>query len=89
MPPGVPARGKDVLVQGVPKAFAASQVTAMKIAPVETVIMGDYAFSRGNYAQTAMVKGSPVELEGKFMTIFRRQEDGSWRIYRDIFNPNR
>jgi ketosteroid isomerase-like protein len=27
-------------------------------------------------------------LEGKFLTIFRRQDDGTWRIYRDAFNFN-
>jgi len=27
-------------------------------------------------------------LEGKFLTIFRKHDDGSWRIYRDAFNFN-
>ena len=88
MPPGMPARGKDVLVVGVPKAFEAMPASAMEITPAETVIMGDWAFSRGNYTATQTVQGSTVEVDGKFMTIFRRQDDGSWKIYRDIFNSN-
>jgi uncharacterized protein (TIGR02246 family) len=88
MPPGVPARGKDALVVGVPKAFEAVPASAMEITPVETVIMGDWAFSRGNYTATQTVQGNTVEVDGKFMTIFRRQDDGSWKIYRDIFNSN-
>lgn len=89
MPPGRPARGKDVLVASVPKAFAAVPASVMEITPEETVIMGDWAFSRGHYTATQTVQGNAVEVDGKFMTIFRRQEDGSWKIYRDIFNSNR
>ena len=88
MPPGMPARGKDVLVVGVPKAFEAMPASAMEITPAETVIMGDWAFSRGNYTATQTVQGNTVEVDGKFMTIFRRQDDGEWKIYRDIFNSN-
>lgn len=88
MPPGVPARGKDVLVQGVPKAFEAMPASAMDIRPEEIVIMGDWAFSRGNYSASLTSQGNAVEVDGKFLTIFRRQDDGSWKIYRDIFNAN-
>ena len=88
MPPGIPARGKDALVVGVPKAFEAMPASAMEITPAETVIMGDWAFSRGNFTATQTVKGNTVEVDGKFMTIFRRQDDGTWKIYRDIFNSN-
>ncbi|MBY6115780.1 nuclear transport factor 2 family protein [Mameliella alba] len=89
MPPGVPARGFDALKVGVPKGFAAKPATAMQILPVETVVMGDWAFSRGTYTATIAGQAGPVEVDGKFMTIFRRQDDGGWRIYRDIFNSNR
>lgn len=88
MPPGIPARGVDVLKVGVPRAFAAAPASAMEISPEEIVIMGDWAFSRGNYTATVMRQGAASETDGKFMTIFRRQDDGSWRIYRDIFNSN-
>lgn len=89
MPPGMPARGKDVLLGGVPKAFAAMPASAMEIVPEETVIMGDMAFSRGTYIAALTVKGNEVNVDGKFMTIFRRQPDGTWKIYRDIFNSNK
>lgn len=88
MPPGMPARGKDVLMVGVPKAFVAMPASAMEISPEEIVIMGDWAFSRGNYTAALTSQGNEVEVDGKFMTIFRRQEDASWKIYRDIFNSN-
>jgi ketosteroid isomerase-like protein len=54
---------------------------SMEINSEEVVVTGDWAFSRGNFTVNNA-------LEGKFLTIFRRQDDGSWRIYRDAFNFN-
>ena len=88
MPPGMPARGKDVLVVGIPKAFGAIPVSMMDIMPDEIVVAGDWAFSRGNYVVDQVVGGNPVHVDGKFMTILKRQDDGSWKLYRDIFNSN-
>ena len=88
MPPGMPARGKDKLKVGVPKAFAAVPVKSMDITPIDIEVAGDWAFSRGVYTSTREVDGSDVETDGKFMTILKRQDDGSWKIYRDIFNSN-
>lgn len=89
MPPGIPARGVEQLKVGVPKGFAAVPVTAMEITPIDIEIAGDWAFSRGEYSVTQVVKGSDVDIDGKFMTILKRQDDGSWKIYRDIFNSNK
>ncbi|MCB0095597.1 MAG: ester cyclase, partial [Caldilineaceae bacterium] len=32
--------------------------------------------------------GMPVIMDGKYMSILQRQPDGSWKLYRDIFNSN-
>jgi ketosteroid isomerase-like protein len=88
MPPGMPARGKDVLDAGIPKAFSAIPAKAVNINPEEIVVAGDWAYSRGSYNADQVVQGKDVHIDGKFLTIFRRQDDGSWRIYRDIFNFN-
>lgn len=56
----------------------------MQITPEEVVIVSDWAYACGTYTVDAGGK----HLEGKFLTIFRREGDGSWRIFRDIFNPN-
>lgn len=89
MPPGVPARGMDALKVGVPKGFAAVPVSQMEITPIDIEIAGDWAFARGEYTATQVVGGNDVEVDGKFMTILKRQDDGSWKIYRDIFNSNK
>lgn len=81
MAPGMPAAPFEKFSQGIPAAFAASQPRSMTIDADEVVITGEWAFSSGNFKVGEKV-------DGKFLTIFRRQEDGSWRIYRDAFNMN-
>ena len=51
---------------------------------------GDWAYSRGVYRATLTPKqgGTPIAIDGKYMTILARQGDGSWKIHRDIFNSN-
>jgi uncharacterized protein (TIGR02246 family) len=56
----------------------------------EVSTAGDWAFSRGTYRATLTPKqgGKPIPIDGKYMTILARQQDGSWKIHRDIFNSN-
>lgn len=80
MPPGRPAMDFATFAPGTPQRFA-KPPAAMEINSEEVVIADDWAYSRGTFVVNNTV-------EGKFLTIFRRQEDGSWRIYRDAFNMN-
>jgi uncharacterized protein (TIGR02246 family) len=88
MPPGIPARGKDVLVEEIPKRYTPEFASAMHINPEEIEIAGDWAYSRGTYDVIVGSGGSARTIDGKFMTIFKREDDDSWKIYRDIFNSN-
>jgi len=51
---------------------------------------GDLAFARGTYTLTLTPKagGSDISVDGKLMTVFEKQQVGSWKIHRDIFNSN-
>lgn len=80
LPPGAPAVDFATFAPGTPERFA-KPPASMEIKSEEVVVTGDWAFSRGNFTVNNA-------LEGKFLTIFRRQDDGSWRIYRDAFNFN-
>lgn len=78
MPPGAPAVDFATFAPGTPERFA-KPPASMVINAEEVVVTGDWAYSRGTFTVNEAV-------EGKFLTIFRRQDDGSWRIYRDAFN---
>ncbi|MDG4648685.1 hypothetical protein P6F26_09515 [Roseibacterium sp. SDUM158017] len=53
----------------------------MEVNSEEIVIADGWAYSHGTFTVDEAV-------EGKFLTIFRRHDDGKWRIYRDAFNMN-
>jgi uncharacterized protein (TIGR02246 family) len=56
----------------------------------EVEVAGNWAYARGTYKATLTPKqgGKTIPIDGKYMTILARQDDGSWRIHRDIFNSN-
>ena len=90
MPPGEPAVvGKENILARNSAAFAPFDAN-MSITNEEVVAAGDWAFARGVYAATLTPKagGDDVLVDGKYMTILQKQPDGTWMIYRDIFNSN-
>jgi ketosteroid isomerase-like protein len=93
MRPDNPARGRpelDAFVVSSWKARMDAFDTKMSITPLEITVAGSWAYSRGVYTQemTAKATKKVAHFEGKFLTIFKRQDDGSWKIYRDCFNSN-
>lgn len=87
-PPGADGMAFETFSKGIPGKFAASTTTAMEITPTEIVVMGDWAYSLGTYTKDWVADGEDMHLDGKFMTILKRAEDGGWRLYRDIFNDS-
>jgi uncharacterized protein (TIGR02246 family) len=52
---------------------------------------GDLAYTIGHYKLSATPKAKgppPIEEEGKFVEILKRQPDGSWKYVVDMFSPN-
>ena len=91
LPPNAPAKvGKAAILADVEGEMAASTVTEFEILAEEVQSFDDLAYARGTY--TAMIElnagGDPILVDGKFLTVFQLQSDGSWLIYRDIFNSN-
>ncbi len=91
MPPDMSPRvGKETIYAAVSGFLSQYEYTDFVIDNEDAVANGDLAFARGTYAASFAAKsgGDPVSVEGKYMTILRRQADGTWKIYRDIFNSN-
>ena len=91
LPPGAPAvNGKEAIYAGIVSDLDTFEYTEFVITPEELSVNGDMAISRGVYSLTFVAKtgGDPMQLDGKYMTHIRQQPDGSWKIYRDIFNSN-
>ena len=88
--PDMPAIvGKEAL-----RAFYGSYYSGFKIdghhAPIETQTIGDLVINRGEVHGTVTPKagGQPMPIDNKYLMIFRRQGDGSLRIWRAAANQN-
>jgi uncharacterized protein (TIGR02246 family) len=57
---------------------------------VEVLGYGDLAYLRGPYSMTFSIPGvaSPIDEHGKFLQIYRKQSDGSWKMAREIYNSD-
>jgi ketosteroid isomerase-like protein/Tol biopolymer transport system component len=90
MPPDAPATyGKEQLRAGT-KFFFDNFTVEGSSYPEETQVDGDMGFTRGNYTLTITPKagGEPILVDGKYLTLCRRQADGSWKISHDCYNSN-
>lgn len=91
LPPGEPpVVGKEAIRARNKAALTDLFDITMSITNEEVQVGGDWAVARGVYTATLTPKagGDDVLVDGKYMTLLQRQADGSWKIYRDIFNSN-
>ena len=92
LPPGGPMNiGKQMLYESISTWLETYTVSDLKpIGDLEIQQAGDWAYARGQYSYKLTPKdGSPAYIyQGKFLSIFQRQPDGSWKMHRDCFNSS-
>ena len=89
MPPNEPANvGTGAILrwaQGLLSHFGVQ----FSLSVEEVRAAGDWAFERGAYTILLSPKGGgALQDVGKYITIYQRQPDGSWKTARDIWNSN-
>src|SRR5216117_2953682 len=80
--------GKDAIRAGVKQAFA-DRNFALSFAPaqVEVSRSGDLAYTRGAYTVTTDAATSrPATAKGKYIVVYRKEQDGRWVAIHDINN---
>src|SRR5438132_2347079 len=56
---------------------------------VEVAKAGDLAYVSGTYEETMTdASGKPVKDRGKYVEIFKKQADGTWKVVADIWNSD-
>ena len=87
MPPNAePIRGRSAIQQHF-SSFP--PVTDMQLQDAEIDGRGDLAYVAGGFRMTITPEGAdPIEESGKFIEIRKKQVDGSWLIYRDMYSSN-
>jgi uncharacterized protein (TIGR02246 family) len=90
MPPDAPAIfGKEDLRASMQPLFDAFTLE-MALYPEEAQVEGNLGFARGTFTFliTPKAGGEPIYMDGKYLTILKRQADGSWKISHDCYNSN-
>ena len=92
MPPDTPARiGKEQIREGMKLAFDQMNLD-IAITIEEAKVHGDLGLTRCRYTlkMTPKAGGETINAmpDGKALTLYERQSDGSWKIVYDCFNSN-
>ncbi len=90
-PPGAPpATGTDARRKYWTDSFALPElqvtITTVKI---EAAKSGDLAYETGTFTEGFKdPKGKPVNITGKYVVVWKKQANGQWKAFADIFNAN-
>ena len=90
MDPGrPPSRGRAEVGANFARKIQSAKVSDEKATTASVDVAGDYAIETGSYDVTVTPKGGkPMHDKGKYLTVWKKQADGSWKIYRDINNSD-
>jgi ketosteroid isomerase-like protein len=90
LPPGAPlAQGKEA-VRTVISELEAMPGFSVTWGPdaAEVGSGGDLGFTIGSYEMKMEGPEGPMMIDGKYITIWKKQSDGTWRVTADMFNAN-
>ncbi len=91
MGPGVaPIRGRDALRAWLEPEWNDFTIVELSMPPEEIVVIDDWAYERHfeYLVEIDEVVGESTQYYLKGVRIFRREEDGSWKIARYIYNDD-
>src|SRR5438093_10188389 len=91
MPPNAPAATTKEAIRSAWKEMLTSPGAAIswKTTKVEVAKSGDLAYVSGTYEETMTdASGKPVKDRGKYVEIFKKQANGTWKVIVDIWNSD-
>lgn len=95
LPPDAPATvGWDELKAAVAGYFAGYKTRWTKVV-LRNYVAGDYGFDEGHDTAVDIPivdgkpSGKPIHYDCKGILIYKRQKNGEWRVFRDIWNNNK
>jgi uncharacterized protein (TIGR02246 family) len=83
------AVGRDQIMAAWGSMASMMSVKSASFRTEDVLIEGDLAVETGSYEMTLVPKTGPeVKDTGKYLTVWRKQADGSWKVIRDAGNTN-
>lgn len=85
-----PIRGADNYRAFLQPVFLNDTYRIEVVSPAEIAVDGDLAYARYDYIIHRTPKGGSKTFSTlrKYLDVMRRQKDGSWRVYKHIWNYN-
>lgn len=83
-PPGMPRTTGTEAIQKALTEMGSAPGFALQWTPSKADVRGDLGYTAGTYESTM---GGASE-KGKYVTIWRKQSDGTWKVSDDIFNAD-
>lgn len=91
MPPNIPTLTSKESIRTLWKSMLESPVFSggWKASKVEVAQSGDLAYVSGNYEfKEQDAAGNPITDKGKYLEVWKKQADGSWKCVADMFNSD-
>ena len=90
LPPGAPmAQGREAIhavfagLEAIPGFSLTWGPTAAEVGTA-----GDLGVTIGAYEMSMDGPEGPIRIDGKYMTAWEKQSDGTWKVTADMFNAN-
>jgi ketosteroid isomerase-like protein len=82
-------RGPEGLDKGFSGLLSQFSFKDGAVTTTDVMVAGDLAVETGTFALTLQPKtGAEIKDKGKYLTVWKRQPDGTWKIVRDINNSD-
>src|SRR5438034_11529403 len=91
MPPNAPSAKTRETIRSAWKEMLTTPGAAIswKATKVEVAKAGDLAYVSGTYEETMTdASGKPVKDRGKYVELFKKQANGTWKVIVDIWNSD-
>ncbi len=90
LPPDAPiAEGKDAIRSAIAGLVAMPGFTVSWMpAAADVGSGGDLGYTRGTYEMSFDGPDEPVHIVGKYLTVWKKQADGTWMVVADMFNAD-
>jgi ketosteroid isomerase-like protein len=90
LPPGAPlTQGREAIREAIANLEAIPGFSvAWSPSSVHLAAGADLGYTIGSYEMTMAPEGQAIHIVGKYVTIWRKQEDGSWMVVADMFNQD-
>lgn len=88
--PGAPELSGSERIAAAMRAFHAAFAVQVEYTSQEIAAFGDWGFDRGTeqFTLTPRSGGAPISVRGKYLWLYRRQPDGSWKQSRVMWNTS-